>query len=720
MAASLQPQTVPLHKLLSTCIDAAGRGCARIRSVQESGATGATLKIEGDAKSALTAADLAAQAAVVGALSKAWPGLTIVGEEDEAALDEDHELATPLDDSLLDWECTTSVDLAKARVFVDPLDGTREFVEGRLDAVQCLVGVAVGDQPVCGAVGLPFPADGGPPRVIYATARGSVGPSDAPRAQKRAADALLVIAGDGSDAAQAAAVEAFPGADFAVRGAAGNKLKSVAEGEADIAILHRKTSAWDTCAPSAAVLAAGGRVTDYFGAPLSYTGPVGNTLGVVASSARASKAHDAACATLRRDASALAILERYGVRGPSHAADIARDLSGAPLAVDAVAEAAGVAATSYHAPEAEAFRGALSAGCRLRIADASVFLKRVKMRELPAAVKKATAQPQKLRRDVASFRVEAAFLSSDAAQGLGAIGVQVPTVLSATVDTPTDDPLDAASLLFLRDFSPDDGYRQSNLLAGDDLRATLKALARFHAHFSEAARRPRPEEKWRCGGHWQPGYQNAEQFESGVEDAWPRLLDNFRSVLEASPATRDLGLEALGGRVQAAAVVAGREAHPFSAEDVSADVEEWRTLIHGDLKAANVLVKGDDVALLDFQYVGDGLAATDLAHFLTASVAGSELLKDGTLRDGDLVDLYLAEFATALGRAVDGDAFRRQFEVAVVDKARFVLSYLWPRIDASPAELERGANIWNRNSYNKDVKAATWLVARTAAALDKI
>ncbi len=177
-------------------------------------------------------------------------------------------------------------------------------------------------------------------------------------------------------------------------------------------------------------------------------------------------------------------------------------------------------------------------------------------------------------------------------------------------------------------------------------------------------------------------------------------------------------MEALGGRVQAAAVVAGREAHPFSAEDVSADVEEWRTLIHGDLKAANVLVKGDDVALLDFQYVGDGLAATDLAHFLTASVAGSELLKDGTLRDGDLVDLYLAEFATL--RDIDGDAFRRQFETAVVDKARFVFSYLWPRIDASPAELERGAGIWNRNSYNKDVKAAVWLVARTAHALDAI
>ena len=101
MTTAMQPQTVPLHKLLSTCIDAAARGCDRIRRVQESGATDATLKIAGDAKSALTAADLAAQAAVVGALSKAWPGLTIVGEEDEAALDEDHELDKPLDDALL-------------------------------------------------------------------------------------------------------------------------------------------------------------------------------------------------------------------------------------------------------------------------------------------------------------------------------------------------------------------------------------------------------------------------------------------------------------------------------------------------------------------------------------------------------------------------------------------------------------------------------------------
>ena len=130
------------------------------------------------------------------------------------------------------------------------------------------------------------------------------------------------------------------------------------------------------------------------------------------------------------------------------------------------------------------------------------------------------------------------------------------------------------------------------------------------------------------------------------------------------------------------------------------------------------------------RYVGDGLAATDLAHFLTASVAGDELLSaDGELRDGALVDSYYASLVDGLveaGAAADAtaaaalaprDAFQGQFDDAVVDKARYVFSYLWPRIDASPAELEAHATVANRNSYNKDVRAAAFLVKRVDAAL---
>ena len=46
--------------------------------------------------------------------------------------------------------------LGDITIFVDPLDGTREFVEGRVWNVQVLVGIAVCGEATAGAVGLPF------------------------------------------------------------------------------------------------------------------------------------------------------------------------------------------------------------------------------------------------------------------------------------------------------------------------------------------------------------------------------------------------------------------------------------------------------------------------------------------------------------------------------------------------------------------------------------
>ena len=126
------PQTIALDALLSTCADACARGCARIVAARADGAQGdATLKIADDPKSALTKADLAAQSAVVGSLSRCWPGLRVVGEEDETAPDDDVQAGEPLDRSLKCGLGTAPLD--DVCVFVDPLDGTREFVEGRLD-----------------------------------------------------------------------------------------------------------------------------------------------------------------------------------------------------------------------------------------------------------------------------------------------------------------------------------------------------------------------------------------------------------------------------------------------------------------------------------------------------------------------------------------------------------------------------------------------------------
>ena len=142
-----------------------------------------------DTRSYLTTADVRAQKVIVDALRRDFPGLALVGEEDE-----DESGVVALEDPDSWWPptrecCGDSVDSASCRccpttessvadeaaaealllpaeyrfvrledlvVFIDPLDGTREFVQGRLESVQTLIGVAWRGRAIAGVVGLPF------------------------------------------------------------------------------------------------------------------------------------------------------------------------------------------------------------------------------------------------------------------------------------------------------------------------------------------------------------------------------------------------------------------------------------------------------------------------------------------------------------------------------------------------------------------------------------
>ena len=152
---------ISVRALLSTCCDACALGCAAIRDVQAQRSAGdalqVRLKTKDDPRSALTEADAAAQRAIVGALLHEWPDLRIVGEEDDAPLP----LAAPdglRRDLCVGCESDVTAELADITLYVDPLDGTREFVEERLQNCQTLVGVAVRGRAVAGAVGIPFPS----------------------------------------------------------------------------------------------------------------------------------------------------------------------------------------------------------------------------------------------------------------------------------------------------------------------------------------------------------------------------------------------------------------------------------------------------------------------------------------------------------------------------------------------------------------------------------
>ena len=74
---------ISVEQLLTDCIESCFLGCVQIREVRSKGISSVRSKIEGDARSALTEADVKAQAVVIGSLRKTYGArLNVVGEED--------------------------------------------------------------------------------------------------------------------------------------------------------------------------------------------------------------------------------------------------------------------------------------------------------------------------------------------------------------------------------------------------------------------------------------------------------------------------------------------------------------------------------------------------------------------------------------------------------------------------------------------------------------
>mmetsp|Transcript_11596 Transcript_11596/g.38692 ORF Transcript_11596/g.38692 Transcript_11596/m.38692 type:complete len:538 (-) Transcript_11596:158-1771(-) len=527
--------------------------------------------------------------------------------------------------------------------------------------------------------------------------------------------------------------------------------------------MHFGTSLWDTAAPEALVRTSGGRVSDLFGAPLVHRtgGPLKNALGVVASAKGCGAAHASLTKAMRSDPRALALLaESAGPREAwgAQAADVARGLDGRPLCRRWLGEAVGGGALlRYDAPEAGAFRGMMSNGCRLdlvwgegggegegaadsngaeggngRVRPRSAFYKRVVMGELDAARDKAREQPAKLARDARSFRVEAGFLGSAACAQLLAAGVHAPRAYYVDMRPDEASPIDSAFAMLLSDFSPEAGWSQVGLLDAGQARRSLASLARLHAFFWEGgafstrggeAAAELEAAVWPAGMYTQPSMQPAAQFDRLAEkytEHSERLGPRFHAAEELAGVDSEQ-LQTLGQRLQRVARDAAAEAHPFDdaaagaggAGSAGSDAaRRFRTLIHGDPKAANLLLhEGGAVGFIDFQWTGWGLAATDVAHHVCAALAPAALAQEGALLDHYHASLLAAaaEFGGAPSMPSRAQ-FQAQYVAAILDMGRIVLAYQWSRADFETPSL-------NRNGYNKDARCAAWLAARCDRAL---
>lgn len=142
---------------------------------------------------------------------------------------------------------------------VDPLDGTREYSEGRSDwAVH--VALVAGGELVAGAVALPGLAQ------VLCT-------PDPPVVPARGSGAPRLMVSRSRPPAVALAVAEALGAELVPLGSAGAKAMAVVRGEGDAYAHAGGQYEWDSAAPVAVAAAAGLHVSRIDGSPLVYNRP---------------------------------------------------------------------------------------------------------------------------------------------------------------------------------------------------------------------------------------------------------------------------------------------------------------------------------------------------------------------------------------------------------------------------------------------------------------
>lgn len=218
-------------------------------------------------KDPVTEADRRANALICERLDAAFPGIPVVAEES-------------------DPDTFTGFRKAERVFFVDPLDGTREFIDRNGEFV-VMIGLLDGDTATMGVIHAPATD------TVYAGVVGEgawTATAGGPRTQLGASDvsvlgdARIVASRSHRSEKMERALRMLGVGEVIALGSAGLKGVAVARGAAEAYVTPGYAGKrWDACAADALVQAAGGRFTDAWGRPIAYRGEkLANDQGVLA------------------------------------------------------------------------------------------------------------------------------------------------------------------------------------------------------------------------------------------------------------------------------------------------------------------------------------------------------------------------------------------------------------------------------------------------------
>lgn len=359
-----------LTHLLSSLADSCARGCEVIRSVErrmsdptKSSDLTVQYKVEGDARSALTEADVSSQLVIITCIRSIWGDkINIIGEEDSSdtkKLDVQEtfqkygvDLPTMRPVQKTFFGDDVEVDMNDITIFIDPMDGTREFVEGRFQNVQCLIGVCHKNIPICGVIGLPFVNESGVnvicalnmnnvniiETLIFCGGEGAKGDALSFQILEESGSSdthtLKVFTGDSNRITKKLSIDYLTNfmkanheghiLNMCVTGGCGNKILRLTAcgslGYNAFAIMPPGNCSWDTAAPTALLFATckkfdiDVKVTDMLGSELIYDSSglnVTNTLGCFVSVGKMAVGyHEMLCSNMKSDSVVLKSLSK--------------------------------------------------------------------------------------------------------------------------------------------------------------------------------------------------------------------------------------------------------------------------------------------------------------------------------------------------------------------------------------------------------------------------
>ena len=244
------------------------------------------------------------------------------------------------------------------------------------------------------------------------------------------------------------------------------------------------------------------------------------------------------------------------------------------------------------------------------------------------------------RRKLRSYEVEQAFYRRYAAHCSEPPSCRVPRPIQLASEN-------AGWLFVLEDLDASGFAARRTHATAPQITATLRWLAAFHARFLGTA----PDGLWKVGTYWQLATR-PDELRAMKHDALRQAAPQIDAALNGA---------------------------------------RFKTFVHGDAKLENVCFDraGQEVALVDFQYVGGGVGVKDVAYFLSSCLAPREC---ATLLPG-----YLDDYFRALARAVAANPnhaslelhelereWRALFPLAWADLYRFLLGWAPGQLDADP------------------------------------